>query len=515
MSKGKLLAVAIIWLLIVGAGALAWRAYFAPARRAAEAQREKDAKEREAQEREARLKGGGSPSRYRHTVDFQLDAFSGYALIRSSPFERELGDKGIRLQLKDDQADYLGRIKKLQSGDADMAVFTIDALVKVCAEIGDLPATVVAVIDETTGADAIVTYRQTLANVDALNRPDMRFVLTANSPSETLARVVMTRFNLDNLAESPFVEMDTVEDVVRRYEEAKPADPLAFVLWEPYVSQLLKNSAMQVVVDSARFPSTIVDVIVASDDFVAKNPTVVKDFVEAYLRTVYEHRERGAMVKLVMDDARKTGAPLTEEQANKLVDGIWWKNTQENLAHLGFLPEQDLPHLEDMIHNITDVLVSTGAIDNDPTGGNPSYLYFSKTMQELRDFHPGFEPESVRDVKLPSLSDTQWEQLSTVGTARVPSLVFARGTDQLTEHSLAVLDELARKLKTTYFYVLIRGNASRRGDLEQNKLLAERRAKAAQAHLVGQGIDPNRIRAIGVEPSGTTSVTFVLGQPAY
>ncbi|MEO8496309.1 MAG: OmpA family protein, partial [Planctomycetota bacterium] len=81
--------------------------------------------------------------------------------------------------------------------------------------------------------------------------------------------------------------------------------------------------------------------------------------------------------------------------------------------------------------------------------------------------------------------------------------------------SHSVLDELASKLTTTRFYVLIRGNASTVGDLEQNKLLAERRAAAAQEYLVQSGVDSNRIRATGGEPSGTTSVTFMLGQLPY
>ena len=396
-----------------------------------------------------------------------------------------------------------------------MAAFTIDALVKVCAEIEDLPATVVAIIDETTGADAIVAYRETVANVDGLNRPEMRFVLTPNSPSETLARVVMSRFNLDRLADKPFIEAASVEEVVRRYQKAKPNDPLAYVLWEPFVSQVLKNPAMHGVIDSSRFPSTIVDVIVASDDFVTKKPAVVRDFVECYLRTVYEFRDRAEWSNWCMEDARRSGTPLQEAEANKLVEGIWWKNTPENLAHMGLLQDQGLPHIEDMISNVTDILVSTGAIARDPTDGHPSYLYYSRRLQSLLDLRPGLEAETVRQIRLPPLTDQQWEQLTTVGTARVPALVFARGTDQITELSRAVLDELARKLQTPASTSSFAGTPRRRGDLAQNKALAERRAKAAEQYLVGKGVDPNRIRAVGVDPSGETSVSFVLGQPPY
>ena len=156
-------------------------------------------------------------------------------------FSQELAQHGIRLNLHDDGADYAARIRALQSGDAQLAVFTIDALIKTSAELGELPATIVALVDETTGADAILAYKSQIPNVDGLNSADTRFVLTPNSPSETLARVVMSRFELNNLADSPFSEAADAGEVFQRYKRAKPSEPLAYVLWQPYVSQMLKK----------------------------------------------------------------------------------------------------------------------------------------------------------------------------------------------------------------------------------------------------------------------------------
>nr|WP_261361691.1 OmpA family protein [Aeoliella straminimaris] len=116
---------------------------------------------------------------------------------------------------------------------------------------------------------------------------------------------------------------------------------------------------------------------------------------------------------------------------------------------------------------------------------------------------------------MPKLSDSQWNSLVEVGTARAPTLVFARGTARLTERSRSLLDELAGTLQSTRYYVIVRGNASRRGNLEANKKLAEQRAHEVEQYLTSQGVDADRIRAIGVEPSGSTSVTFLLGELPY
>ena len=57
-------------------------------------------------------------------------------------------------------------------------------------------------------------------------------------------------------------------------------------------------------------------------------------------------------------DAQRAGEPLSEEQSEKLAQGIWWKNTQENFAHFGVSQEGSagLERLEGMIRKIADVL---------------------------------------------------------------------------------------------------------------------------------------------------------------
>ena len=515
MSKGKLLAVCVVWLMILAAGVVTWKTIFAPAVELSQAEKAEAEAQRREQQRQEELQRGGSASQYRTQINVALDGFSGYAVLRSKEFERELRGKSIKLKLTDDGADYPARLAALQRGDADLAVFTIDALVKACAEASDLPATIVALIDETAGADAIVAYKETIANVDALNHPETKFVLTPDSPSETLARVVMSRFQLDQLSEAPFVEVQDAAAVVARYKKSRPVDRLAYVLWEPYVTQVLKNDRTHVVVDSSRFPSTIVDVLVASDDFIAKNREAVVDVVKAYLKANYEYREQATRIKLVVQDATAGDSKLTAEEAKRLVEGVWWKNTQENLAHMGQRGNTKLLHIEDMIANVTALLLESGSIATDPTSGHPNYLYNDSIWRELVDYHPGVDAEKIRGTQLPKLSESQWGSLVEAGTARAPTLVFARGTDRLTQRSKLLLDELAGTLQTTRYYVIVRGNASRRGNLEANMQLAQRRAQTVEDYLVRQGVDGDRVRAVGVEPSGSTSVSFVLGEPPY
>jgi len=508
MDKGKLAIAAVVWLVVIASGAMIYKWWFVPTQQQAEQQAKLE-------EKNKILTETGADSRYDSVLNFALDGFSGYAVLRSQEFANKLGNQRIKLNLIDDGANYPGRLKKIGSGDIQMGVFTIDALIKASHQAGSVPVTIVSIIDETRGADAAVSFKKAIPSLDALNHKDTKFVLTPDSPSETLARVVMAHFNLTNLSKDPFIRAKDAEDVYKRYRTAKPDQRQVFVLWEPYVSKILENPNTHRVVDSSRFKGYIVDVIVVNRNFLYSNRDVVSKVVRSYFRTNYDFNEK---IELVLEDAKLTRTPLTQKQAEALVDGLWWKNTQENYCHFGLKRGSNLQHIEDIISNITGVLIKTGGISADPTASKPNLLYYPDILEEMQTsgFHPGVE--NVRDDKviLPTLTDHQWGTLQPVGTLSVPRLVFARGTSVLLDQSKRVLDKLVESLNTwPQYYVLIKGDATRRGDIGANKALALARAEAARKYLMEKGIRSNRIKATAVEPSGVTAVNFVLGQLPY
>lgn len=504
MSKGKLLAVVMVWLVLFGAGAVAWKFVIQP-----------NIDQAKEDDKNDWIDQGGSPSRYAHRLELALDSFSGYAVLRSDAFKKELAAKRINIHLRDDEADYAARLAGLQSGEIQMAVFTIDALIKASAALDNLPATMVAMIDETRGADAIVGYKSKFRSVDDFNSDAVRFVLTPDSPSETLARVVMTHFELPNLAKNPIVAAKSAQDVYEQYRQSSQNDDRVFVLWEPYVSKMMENPNVHTIISSRDLFGYIVDVLVVSRDYLSKNRDVVKDVLECYFRAAYEHR--GNMAELVFDDAKRNGQALSKKQAESLVNGIQWKDTQHNYAHFGIGSHANVQHIEDMVENITEVLTKTSAIPRDPTNGQPADLFHKALLEELEgeNFHPAGLHEIDGQISFRELTDAQWKELTPVGTLRVPELAFARSSSRLLSSSLDILDDLAKTLQTSQYYVRIHGNAKRAGDLELNKSLAAERAQAATDYLIERGIDPRRIRSLGAEPSDASSVTFMLGQLPY
>ncbi len=516
MSKTKIVIAAIIWLILIGSAVAVWRLWMQPTLNKAE-QRKQEEREKELQ------KDTKGSSQYDHQLKLALDGFSGYAVLRSEAFAERLRQKRIRIEMIDDQANYTERLESLAVGKAQFAAFPLDSLIKASAAANKLPATAIAVIDESQGADAMLAYRDKYPNIDAIEKnPLTKIVLVGDSPSETLARVVLNDFGMRESATEKIVSVGDADSLKKRYQAAVPGGDEVFVTWEPLVSEMLNNDQLHVLVDSSRFSGYVVDCLVVSRDFASKNEEVMRDVLESYFAALYEFREDQAMSELLIQDSKSstTGAiGLTAAQSQKLLKQIAWRNTQENYVHFGLRNETKLSNIEDMSKKIVRVLLATGALKSDPLEGDYTKIFFEKPLSQLRDkgFNPGISEEQIRgNAPLPSLSEAQWDTLIAVGTLSVPPLVFGRGTSKLTEQSQQTLDELIEQLNSwPQYYLLIRGNASTRGNVEANKKLALERAVSALDYLKSHGVEGNRMRAVAGDLTGETSVQFVFGQTPF
>lgn len=520
-AKGCLVA-AVIWCVILGLLGVAYKFLIHPYL-------------------SEKLKGQtGSKSQYRQEITVAADSFSGYSILRSDLVREALKAQQVRLNFKDDKGDYTARLNDLKSGKVQLAVFTIDSLVMAGARAGDFPGSIVLVIDETKGGDAIVAWQSGVPSLQDLNHASARLVLTPNSPSEFLARVVLAHFSLPNLPEKWSVEASGAGEVYKKFRAAAPGEKTAFVLWEPYVSRARQQQGAHVLLDSSQLKGYIVDVLVAEREFLRDHPDVVRQVVEACCRANYAYSQaQDGLIKLVMQDARQMGSEnLDEAQARQVVQGIQWKNTLENYAHFGLADgrsQGDVPNLEDMIANIMDVLLKTKALAKDPLNGKYHTLFYNQVLAGMKaaNFHPGknlnllagagsaAEVEKVRGEKeLTSLSPEQWAKLRAVGQLRVEPISFRRGSASLTEQSERDLRDLAKRLQSfPQFYLRVIGQTRAEGDPEANRQLAQARAEAAAKHLLAEGVPAPRLRTEAA-PSASgegeaQSVSFFVGQVPY
>ncbi len=517
-NKTHLLIGAMVWLMVIAAGVAAWHFLVSPL-----------------WERKV-VTDTSSESQYKGELKIRADAFSGYAFLRSQAFSNLLRQEGYRVEIEDDGADYIDRIKALRDRDVQLAVFPLSSYIEAGVRIDAFPGTILLVIDETTDADAIVAYQDAVASFDDLNDESARFVLTPDSPSEFLARVVKAQFALPRLGESWYESADGAEEVYRRFTSADRAEKRAYVLWEPYVTLALQEPGAHMLLGSSKLRGFIIDCLVVERELLKDEPELVRMVVESYLRAAYSYSQSDSdLAELVRNDASAAGEQLSDSQAANIVKGIEWKTTTENYAYFGIAQGGGIRNLEDSIINITDVLVKTGAIPSNPLDGRENTILFDGVLKQLRanDFHPGKLlstidvglgtgdlAEARGDAALGAISDDEWQRLVPVGTMRVPPLSFSRGTARIGVQSRRDLDELAQTLSSfPHYYLQIVGHARAEGDVDANLRLAEQRAAAAHDYLLSLGVAEDRVRAVAAKPTdrggSAQSVTFVLAERPY
>ncbi len=379
MSKAKIFLACMVWLVVLSIGAVLYRLWYVPT----------VAKQQEQKQKEV-LDATSGESNYSQHIKIGMDGFSGYAILRSLDFNQQLRSHGIKAEPADDGADYDKRLAGLASGELQLAAFPIDALLKASAKAKSMPATIIAVIDESRGADAVVAYKDRYPSVESLNTADTRFVLVAGSPSDTLTRVLINSRFFSNVTPQSIVGVPNEKELVARYRKATAGGNEVFVTWEPVVSDILKNEQMKVVFDSNEQSGYIVDTLVVSRDYLIKNESAVRTVLECYFRTLYtlnNDLEAGAerrmkLKELVRSDAKDAGTVLEKEQVERLVNGIVWKHTQDNFAHFGL--GGVATHIEDMIDRVRRVLVDTKGLEADPTQGDSSRLFTQKVLRDLQ-----------------------------------------------------------------------------------------------------------------------------------
>jgi hypothetical protein len=421
--------------------------------------------------------------------------------------------EGIKLTVVDDKADYMGRIKALKSGDAHMALFPLNSFIQAGSQFGEFPATIVYIVDETKGADAIVSYKQGISTIQDLDCDKGRVVYTSDSPSEFLAEITLASFSMPRLSKDWRVKVGGSEEAYRDMLASKKTDKKAWVLWEPQVSMALENPDAIDLINSSKMKGFILDGFAVNRKFLQEHANIVDSVIEAYAKVLYSFAQGDRMAELICSDAGAEAA-LVRRHVARMTNGIQWKNVMENYAYFGLDPNAGSESMEDIILKVTKVMVQTGMIKEDPLKGNPNLIYYDGVLRRMKgnNFHPGqkinvlsgvdlgIKDEVVRSsVALKALTPDEWKKLVSVGNFQVEPIQFPRNSSEITPNSKRMLKELSQRLKDwPSYYVTVIGQARGTGDSEIDTMsteLATKRAEAVISELVSLGVTKERFCA--------------------
>ena len=440
----------------------------------------------------------------RGTLRIGMDSWVGYYPLCSKEMRVRMRRQGYLLQCEDDGADYDSRMSNLRSGDLELAVATVDSYL-IAGANHQFPATIIAVLDESKGGDALVSWAESIDSIDALKAASGRTIaFTPASPSEHLLKSIAVHFDIPDLMQQQAtwrVETDGSGEALELLQQHKVD---AAVLWEPDVSRALAIEGTKKLLGTEDTEGLIVDILLVSRRFQESDPEAVAALLSTYFKVLKFYRDNPDQ----LSDELADHYDLPEDQVATLTDGVQWTTLASNARNwFGLVRDQAAfsERLIETMESAADILVQTGEFGSSPIpNSNPYRLTNSQFVADLnaQGLSEGVAADSTADPlerAFSPLSDAQWDALDEVGTLKVRPIVFQSGSAALTLEGKKEIDGAVENLKHyPNFRVVVAGHTGLRGNEDANRTLSQARADSVARYLkVTYGLDSNRLRSIG------------------
>jgi ABC-type nitrate/sulfonate/bicarbonate transport system substrate-binding protein len=248
------------------------------------------------------------------------------------------------------------RADDLTAGRADIAVTTLDQYL-----LNSPEGTVVGVIDQSRGADALAlgtVHHPELDSSDDIpalveqyaedgDKPVLAY--TGTSPSEMLLNELAN--TTEALRPSDF-ELVSVDQSATAFEMLQEDEAQLAIVWEPDTSAA-RAAGYTITLSSADVPDSIVDVIVASDRLIERDPAAVQAVVSSFYSAMDGYlAQPEELERFYAEDGG-----LEPEDAGSLIAGIQLYGTADADAYMNddVFP-LDKPRVEQSVESIGSVL---------------------------------------------------------------------------------------------------------------------------------------------------------------
>jgi len=182
------------------------------------------------------------------------------------------------------------------------------------------PETVIYAMDESSGGDGVI------AGGDIQTVADLAGKTIGLDKSSTSYFFFLSILEKEGLAEDAVQIQDMGADDAGTAFLAGQLD--AAVTWEPYLSESNTREGGHVLVSSADYPKTIVDVMVMRSDFAEANPEAVAGFTAAWYEAVEFYKANPEAGNEIM----AKGLGLDAEEVAEMAAGITFYGAEENAA---------------------------------------------------------------------------------------------------------------------------------------------------------------------------------------
>ncbi|MFH0821599.1 MAG: phosphate ABC transporter substrate-binding/OmpA family protein [Pseudomonadota bacterium] len=456
-------------------------------------------------------KATSDAGRTKGKVTIAVDNWIGYFILRSPEMKEQMRRSGWLLACEDDKADNVQRMKRLKEGAIDLAVATVDSFILNGAAQG-FPGTVIMVIDESKGGDAILSRREDISGLDSLKgKTGLRVAYTPRSPSHHLAKAAAYHFSVPELIPPPgenLIEAAGSEDALKNLLAGRAH---VAVLWEPDVSKALAQPGVRKLIGTEETERLIVDVLLVGRSFGSKHPEVVEAVLDSYFRALKKYQDSPEVLRKQV--ASETG--MSPESVETMLKGVRWANLAENCEQwFGIAPHGGYAEegLIKTFHATVRVLINAGDFAGDPIPYNDPYRLIngsflekasSKLMAGFTTAPGAVSPKPPTDSlseRFSPLDSAGWAKLKEVGTLKIDPITFQPGSSDLDTIGKQVVDAAVEMLKHyPKFRVVVKGHTGTKGDEPANRTLSQELAESVARYLtVAHNMDPNRMLAVGL-----------------
>jgi outer membrane protein OmpA-like peptidoglycan-associated protein len=442
------------------------------------------------------------------TIRIALDSWIGYFYLRSPVFKKLMRESKYNVEIMDDNANYAERMKRLKRGEIDMAVATIDSYLINAVDVG-FPATIIALIDESKGGDAIVAWGSKIDGLERLKSAvGYKIAFTPDSPSEYLLKSIGVHFNIAALLDKKGawrIETNGAEDAYKKLMD-KQAD--VAVIWEPHVTRALSQPGIIKLLGSEDTEKLIVDILLVNRIFAEKNPDQVSLVLADYFKTMKVYTDDRGMLK--EDIIKETKS--TPENTEAMLKGVEWINLRGNARWFGLESGGALKDagLAATIESTIGILIENGDFSENPLPRKDAATIINSSFIKQLDAR-GLDSADTSQTstsgslqkRFSALTAEQWRDLRQVGTLKVRPITFTSGTSELNTQGRLQVDMIVENIEHyPNFRILIKGHTGTRGDEKQNIILSQARADSVASYIITRyHVDKNRIMALGVGSS--------------
>jgi hypothetical protein len=144
---------------------------------------------------DAHSKATSDASTITDSIVIGVDSWIGYYPLCSKHFRSSMRNKGVRATCSN-EPDLDKRFEQLKEGTLQFATTSVDAYLAL-GGAHQFPGSIIAVIDESKGGDALVAWEESVTSIDDLkSNPEIRVSLATDTPSEQLIRSLGVHFDV-------------------------------------------------------------------------------------------------------------------------------------------------------------------------------------------------------------------------------------------------------------------------------------------------------------------------------